>query len=116
MYRTCNCTLAGTKACENCENNSYFTSPFLTTLIVWDDVLENHNLQIYNPETHDLVEKKEAKIKRLEDELQVELTKAGECTKVIKEFTAQVKEVRSNIEKLSSELEELKSDLSISKG
>ena len=44
----------------------YWGNPFgSTTKITWSD----YGFNFYNPETHELVEKKDAKIKRLKDEL-----------------------------------------------
>lgn len=69
----CNCTLPYTnpEACKNCNNMKY--GEWQTTNDLWigtSGFWESYKLNTYNPETHELVEKKEAKIKRLDEELE----------------------------------------------
>lgn len=99
----CNCTLAGTKACQNCSNNTTIFTNFsdLNWIRVYPWV------ETYNPETHELVEKKDAKIKRLKDEIQQEEKKLTTCKNVLEAYSNNLKEAEDNIKKLNDELSEL---------
>lgn len=63
----------------------------------------------YNPETHELVEKKDAKIKRLKDEITKEKQRVQTCKTVIDAYASNIKEAEDNIKKLNKELSELES-------
>lgn len=106
----CNCTLAGTKACENCDSN------VKNSLQVFKELWESKPItyyftsyKTYNPETHELVEKKDAKIKRLKDEINKEEQRVQTCKTVIDAYASNIKEAEDNIKKLKQELKELES-------
>ena len=108
--KNCNCTLIGTKACENCEDISIFHSPFLKPM-------ENYIYKVFNfydPDTHELVEKKDAKINKLKKKIQdtfnmIEFTKSDINTyeRIIKEKRDIIERYVEVIKKLDLELKEL---------
>lgn len=69
----------------------------------------SHTYEVYNPETHELVEKKDAKIKRLKDEIAKEKQRVQTCKTVIDAYASNIKEAEDNINKLNKELSELES-------
>ena len=103
----CWCTIGSEnpEACKNCSNNSYegiltTTSKFLEP--TWWYSLEK--LNTYNPETHDLVEKKDAKITRLRKEVD-ELQRLLDFeSKVIDERISSLAERKLELDKLKDEL------------
>lgn len=104
----CNCTLVGTKACENCYNNVYGgnkESQIAYYLFTdWDTFKP---FETYNPETHELVEKKDAKIKRLKNENELKLSEIENLEQTIERLSARIKEKKEVIDKNNKELEEL---------
>ena len=73
----CNCTLAGTNTCRYCSeyikefggNNTNYTNYW--NIGEWINYGKLEILPTYNPETHELVEKKDWKIKDLKLRLEV---------------------------------------------
>lgn len=123
----CNCTLAGTKACENCNSSAKILN------ILWDDVfptiyypkpIKNYTYKVYdfssrewyNPETHELVEKKDAKIKRIKTSIEASkrqkdnnIALVNQSFDKIKEFRGNIRTCEEDIAKLEQELKELES-------
>ena len=69
----------------------------------------SHTYKMFNSETHELVEKKDAKIKRLKDEINKEEQRVQTCKTVIDAYASNIKEAEDNIKKLKQELKELES-------
>lgn len=111
----CNCTLAGTKACENCNNtlkltiNDNLVDEFKYLWETLPNTIKFTDWKVFNPETHELVEKKDAKIKRLKDEIAKEKQRVQTCKTVIDAYASNIKEAEDNIKKLNKELSELES-------
>lgn len=106
--KTCNCTLAGTKACENCEDCSIFVSPSLTDFN-WVRVYPW--VETYNPETHELVEKKEAKINRIKASIEASERQKNNNLTLIKQANIKIKEFGDNILICNEDINELKQEL-----
>lgn len=115
----CSCTLsyADPNACKTCNNgwgipsdiwdgwNQWVTKPLNYTLTT-SPINGIHYL--YNPETHELVEKKEAKIKRLEAELQRWNDDVEIFDEMITESFKEKKEALKIIDEINKELKQLK--------
>jgi peptidoglycan hydrolase CwlO-like protein len=108
----CNCTLAGTKACENCSNS------VKNSLQVFKDLWESQpvtyyftNWQTYNPETHELVEKKEAKIKRLKESLETSKRQKDNNKALIEQSYAKIVECQNNIKVCEDDISNLTQEL-----
>jgi len=112
----CNCILAGTSACRCCLNNpeswsnywNFWSMPYITTTTDW---------KIYNLETHELVEKKEAKITRVKEQISILEREIKLGNLWIKEYKDSIcKETETNKEKeikiaeLKQELEQLEKE------
>lgn len=112
---TCNCALPYTNpdACKYCYKanilpdlrwdlfNDYTT---FTRYVVTVDP----NPPTYNPETHELVEKKEAKIKRLEKELELLNADVEVFNEVIVETSKEKSKALLKINEINEELKQLK--------
>lgn len=108
---SCNCTLYLTNpdACKNCKNSS--SSPSTTFFndsiyTIFCGLKYYTGYEQYNPETHELVEKKDSKIKRLKDEL----SSNEETIKLIDEQILSFSKQKSDLIAKNNEIkEELKS-------
>ena len=75
----------------------------------WDgNELTYKSLPIYDPETHILVEKKEAKMARLESELKLTESRIEAQNKALESIAILLLELKKIKDDLSDELEELK--------
>ena len=110
----CNCTLCynNPDACKSC---SVYLKEFgnTETKWVWDSEWWNiyfpNTIDIkptYNPETHELVEKKEAKIKRLTQEIQDAKELLEAKSKFFDDEILKMKQLSAEIEELEKELKE----------
>lgn len=103
--KSCNCTLhlSNPDACKNCLNqicSNWDIDKLFKNFYYFTD------WNTYNPETHELVEKKEAKIKRLKEEL----SSNEETIKVIDEQVLSFSKKKSELIVKNNQIsEELKS-------
>lgn len=113
----CSCTLVGTKACENCSSNTLGGTKQSINYHWADDffkIFELQRVETYNPETHELVEKKEAKINRIKASIEAsERQKQNnealiqQCYRKLVEYKENISTCEQDIEKLTKELKEL---------
>lgn len=125
MWTICNCTLAGTKACDNCNNNTGSLTVSSQWFTDWNtdwfkeaEKLLNRpveKLQLIDLTKYDIVEKKDAKIARLEQSLEASKrqkennrTLINKSLEEISVFNQNIDECDGDIEELEKEIEQLK--------
>jgi len=113
----CNCTLpySNPDACLTCSNgwgipnniwDGWLSLPAVKYTITTTP--DNGVKYLYDPETHELVEKKEAKIKRLEKELEILNAEVEVFNEVVVETSKDKSKALIKIEELTKELKQLK--------
>ena len=114
MYKTCNCTLpySNPDACKICSNRWEIT---YCTWIEFNDLnylikpiyTKEYNLKSYDPGTHELVEKKEAKTKRLNNLIENNKSTVLKLKEYIKITQKDIGDLEIENGKLFEELEAL---------
>lgn len=79
-----------------------------TVPVDWDNLVSMYTLHSYNPDTHELVEKKEAKIARLENELKTNKVRVDANKHVLESTAILLKELEKESKKIEKELKEMK--------
>ena len=115
----CNCALpySNPDACKTCSNGWGIPSDIWDGWYQWTNIPITYKITttpstginyLYNPETHELVEKKEAKIKRLEKELELLNADVEVFNEVVVETSKEKSKALIKIEELTKELKQLK--------
>jgi peptidoglycan hydrolase CwlO-like protein len=105
MYSVCYCTLAGTKSCEKCPNNTW--SDWVSggwNLQKW---VETWNGTSYDTNRYELVEKKDWKLNQLKKELESANLKSTYLSKGIDNDLDKLKEYQKEIDSLEKEIKDL---------
>ena len=109
----CNCSLCydNPDACKSCSAYIKEFSNVEVKLTKTHDIVKYYfgvdpYLPIYNPETHELVEKKDAKVKRLTQEIQDAKELLEAKSKFFDDEILKMKQLSVEIEELEKELKE----------
>lgn len=100
----CNCTLVGTLACQSCSNYIKYFGYSWGNSNGWTTTYKLHT---YNPETHELIEKKDAKVERIKKNIEELLVELGAKSKEVDEEISKMEKMKETIEGLNKELKEL---------
>jgi hypothetical protein len=115
--KSCNCTLAGTAACSSCSsNNLIWTAPdwsvFNTEDFKYPEWLTNYfDINVYDPEKYDLVEKKDYKIKKLKEDIETTKKFIGDTNASYNYYADKITEYLTKKDKLTKELKQLEQEL-----
>lgn len=108
----CNCSLEGTEACKNCLAYKSYYGITNSTDVSWPDYFfeDVFGLKRYNPDTHELVEKKDAKIKRLMNEIECKKSNIQLYEELIIQYQEKFSKDQKKLQELEKELKNLKEE------
>lgn len=109
----CNCTLAGSQACKSCpEYIKYFGYVYEYGRWPWQfsityPSLNTGEFELVDKSKFDIIEKKDAKVVRLKEELNILQKSLEERSKLVDEEISRMEKIKEDVEKLNKELKEL---------
>ena len=101
----CNCSLAGTSACENCTYYKMYSGvdiPYITGISYGYRIIP-----YYDSDKYELVEKKDWKLNQLKKQLEEKKQSTEYYSKVIDKEINYLAELNKEIEQLESEINQL---------